>query len=82
MVLNIHGGPHGMFGYAFDPTAQLYAARGYAVLTINPRGSTGYGQKFSDGTLNQWGGGDYHDLMAGVDYVLAQHADVDRTGWV
>lgn len=77
LLLNIHGGPHGMFGYAFDMLAQAYAARGYVVLMVNPRGSTGYGQRFSDGTLRAWGGGDYEDLMAGVDYVLRTRSDVD-----
>jgi dipeptidyl aminopeptidase/acylaminoacyl peptidase len=77
MILSIHGGPHGMFGYAFNPTFQVYAARGYAVLYLNPRGSTGYGQKFSDGTLNEWGGGDYRDLMAGVDEALRRYPWID-----
>ncbi len=82
MILSIHGGPHGMSGYAFNATWQAYAARGYAVLYINPRGSSGYGQKFSDGTLNEWGGGDYRDLMAGVDEVLRTHQwlDANRLG--
>ncbi|MEX2260501.1 MAG: S9 family peptidase [Bryobacteraceae bacterium] len=77
MILSIHGGPHGMHGYAFNPTYQLYAARGYATLAINPRGSSGYGQKFSDGCLNDWGGGDYKDLMTGADHVLKQRTDID-----
>jgi dipeptidyl aminopeptidase/acylaminoacyl peptidase len=82
MILSIHGGPHGMYGYAFNPTFQVYAARGYAVLYLNPRGSSGYGQKFSDGTLNEWGGGDYRDLMAGVDEALRRYPwiDQDRLG--
>ncbi len=82
MILSIHGVPHGMSGYAFNATWQAYAARGYAVLFINPRGSSGYGQKFSDGTLNEWGGGDYRDLMAGVDEVLRTHQwlDANRLG--
>ena len=82
LILSIHGGPHGMYGYAFNPTFQAYAARGYAVLYLNPRGSSGYGQKFSDGTLNEWGGGDYRDLMAGVDEVLRTHSwlDANRLG--
>jgi len=82
LILSIHGGPHGMSGWAFNPTFQVYAARGYAVLYINPRGSSGYGQKFSDGTLNEWGGGDYKDLMAGVDEVLRKNSwiDQDRMG--
>jgi dipeptidyl aminopeptidase/acylaminoacyl peptidase len=77
LILSIHGGPHGMFGYAFNPQFQAYAAAGYAVLFINPRGSSGYGQSFSDGTLNQWGGGDYRDLMTGLDYVLKNNNWID-----
>lgn len=77
MILSIHGGPHGMYGYAFSPTFQVYAARGYAVLYLNPRGSSGYGQKFSDGTINEWGGGDYRDLMAGVDEALRRYPWID-----
>ena len=77
MILSIHGGPHGMYGYAFNPTFQVYAARGYAVLYLNPRGSSGYGQKFSDGTINEWGGGDYRDLMAGVDEALRRYSWID-----
>ncbi len=77
LILSIHGGPHGMFGYAFNPTFQTYAMDGYAVLYLNPRGSSGYGQKFSDGTLNEWGGGDYRDLMAGVDEALRRYEWID-----
>lgn len=82
LILSIHGGPHGMFGYSFNPAFQAYTARGYAVLFINPRGSSGYGQRFSDGTLREWGGGDYRDLMLGVDEVLRTRAwiDADRLG--
>jgi dipeptidyl aminopeptidase/acylaminoacyl peptidase len=78
LILAIHGGPHGMYGYSFNAAFQAYAARGYAVLFINPRGSTGYGQKFSDGTLREWGGGDYRDLMAGVDEALRKFSWIDR----
>ena len=77
LILSIHGGPHGMYGYAFNPTFQVYSAHGYAVLFLNPRGSSGYGQKFSDGTLNEWGGGDYRDLMAGVDEALKRYQWID-----
>ena len=82
LILSIHGGPHGMYGWGFNPTFQAYAARGYAVLYLNPRGSSGYGQKFSDGTLREWGGGDYRDLMAGVDEVLRKNSwiDAERLG--
>jgi dipeptidyl aminopeptidase/acylaminoacyl peptidase len=78
MILSIHGGPHGMYGYAFSSSFQVFAARGYAVLYLNPRGSSGYGQKFSDGTLNEWGGGDYRDLMAGVDEALHRYNWIDQ----
>lgn len=78
LILSIHGGPHGMFGHAFNATFQIYAARGYAVLYLNPRGSNGYGQKFSDGTLNEWGGGDYKDLMVGVDEALRENPWIDQ----
>jgi dipeptidyl aminopeptidase/acylaminoacyl peptidase len=77
MILTIHGGPHGQFGYAFNAAAQFYAGRGYSVLAINPRGSSGYGQTFSDGSVDNWGGGDYKDLMAGVDAVLKSHSKID-----
>jgi dipeptidyl aminopeptidase/acylaminoacyl peptidase len=77
LILSVHGGPHGMFGWGFNTTFQVYSARGYAVLYLNPRGSSGYGQKFSDGTLNEWGGGDYKDLMAGVDEALKRYSWID-----
>jgi dipeptidyl aminopeptidase/acylaminoacyl peptidase len=78
MILNIHGGPHGMFGYAFNSSFQVLAARGYAVLYLNPRGSSGYGQRFSDGTVSDWGGGDYRDLMAAVDEALRRYSWIDQ----
>ncbi|MGH9900702.1 MAG: alpha/beta hydrolase family protein, partial [Pyrinomonadaceae bacterium] len=82
LILRVHGGPHGMYGYGFDATAQVHAARGYAVLYMNPRGSSGYGQKFSDGTFREWGGGDYRDLMTGVDEALRTRPwlDAERMG--
>ncbi|MBV9774009.1 MAG: S9 family peptidase [Gemmatimonadetes bacterium] len=78
MVLYVHGGPHGMYGYTFTDAFQLLAARGYAVLFLNPRGSSGYGQHFTDGVVMNWGGGDYQDLMAGVDAALARNPWIDR----
>jgi dipeptidyl aminopeptidase/acylaminoacyl peptidase len=82
MILSIHGGPHGMFGNGFNLQNQIWAALGYAVLYINPRGSSGYGQKFSDGCVGEWGGGDYQDLMKGVDVALAKYTflDANRLG--
>ena len=82
LILSVHGGPHGMYGWSFNAAFQVYVARGYGVLFINPRGSSGYGQKFSDGTINEWGGGDYRDLMTGVDEALRKNTwiDGDRLG--
>lgn len=77
-ILSIHGGPHGMHGYGFNPTIQALVAQGYGVILINPRGSSGYGQKFSDGCVNDWGGGDYRDLMKGVDEALARFPALDK----
>ena len=77
LILNIHGGPHGTYGWSFNANFQAYAARNFAVLYLNPRGSSGYGQKFSDGTLNEWGGGDYRDLMLGVDEALKRYSWID-----
>jgi dipeptidyl aminopeptidase/acylaminoacyl peptidase len=77
LILSVHGGPHGMYGWSFNPSFQVYVARGYGVLYLNPRGSTGYGQRFSDGTLGEWGGGDYRDLMAGVDEALRKNSWID-----
>jgi dipeptidyl aminopeptidase/acylaminoacyl peptidase len=71
-----------MSGWALNINFQVYAAAGYGVLYLNPRGSSGYGQKFTDGCSNDWGGGDYKDLMAGLDEVLKRNSwiDADRLG--
>ena len=77
LILNIHGGPHSMHSLGFAASLQLWCTRGYAVLLLNPRGSNGYGQRFSDGCVNDWGGGDYKDLLAGLDHVLAKYPELD-----
>lgn len=77
LIVSIHGGPHGMYGYGFNAGFQIQASRGYATLALNPRGSAGYGQAFADGTLLNWGGGDYKDIMAGVDHVLKLKPEID-----
>jgi dipeptidyl aminopeptidase/acylaminoacyl peptidase len=77
MVLVIHGGPEGMFGVDWYHEFQVYAAKGYAVFFCNPRGSTGYGEKFERREINNWGGLDYQDIMAGVDAALKQYTWVD-----
>ncbi len=70
-VLEIHGGPHAMYGWSFFFEFQLLAARGYTVVYTNPRGSTGFGRSVSATVLNDWGGKDYQDLMAGLDAAVA-----------
>jgi dipeptidyl aminopeptidase/acylaminoacyl peptidase len=77
LILAIHGGPHGAYGSALNFEFQWFAANGYAVLFTNPRGSTGYGEKFLWATWGGWGKLDYEDVMAGVDYALASYP-VDR----
>src|SRR5260221_11675449 len=67
MVLWIHGGPWSMYSVAFSWSFQNFAANGYGVLYLNPRGSTGYGQEFVNGIQYSYPGKDYDDLMAGVD---------------
>src|SRR5690606_26206294 len=80
-IIQVHGGPHGMYGTGFFHEMQLLAARGYVVLMTNPRGSTGYGQEWVAGTLGDWGGKDYRDVMAGADYLAAQsYVDPRRMG--
>ena len=80
-LLNPHGGPVGQYSASFYHLAQLYAANGYAVLLPNPRGSSGYGQKFCEAIFADWGNKDFHDDMAMVDYSLAQGiADPEKLG--
>jgi dipeptidyl aminopeptidase/acylaminoacyl peptidase len=82
MILSVHGGPAGMYGVDWFHEFQVYAANGWAVLYTNPRGSTGYGQKFERGIVGEWGGKDYLDIMNGVDAALKRYPwiDADRLG--
>ena len=82
LVVSIHGGPSGMYGVDWYHEFQTYAARGWGVLFVNPRGSTGYGRKFQRGVAMEWGGKAYTDIMTGVDEVLKRYAwiDADRMG--
>ena len=77
-VLEIHGGPHAAYGNAFFFEFQVLAAEGYGVVYLNPRGSQGYGQRFTAATRHDWGGKDYEDLMRGLDHALAAHPWIDR----
>ena len=72
LVLFIHGGPWSLYDVAFNWSFQNFAANGYAVLYVNPRGSTGYGQDFVNGIQFSYPGKDYDDLMAGVDAAIAK----------
>ncbi len=79
LVLMIHGGPYGRFINGFNSRAQVFATYGYAVLMPNPRGSTGYGNKFTTANVGNWGGHDFKDIMAGVDHLVANGvADPDK----
>lgn len=82
LILSIHGGPAGQYGVDWYHEFQVYAAQGYAVLFTNPRGSTGYGQKFERGIVTEWGGEDYLDIMNGLDAALRKYfwIDQDRLG--
>lgn len=86
LLLVIHGGPMGVFTEAFDGSPGTYpiaafASKGYAVLRPNPRGSSGYGKKFRYANYGDWGGGDFQDVMSGVDHLIAEGiADPNRLG--
>jgi dipeptidyl aminopeptidase/acylaminoacyl peptidase len=77
----IHGGPQGAWGdaWSYRWNAELFAANGYVVVMINPRGSTGYGQAFVDGVNGDWGGKPFTDLMQGLDYAEQHYPFIDKT---
>ena len=76
----IHGGPQGAWSdswsYRWNP--ELFAAGGYVVIAVNPHGSTGYGQAFTDEVSGDWGGQPYRDLMAGLDYAEKTYPFIDK----
>jgi acylaminoacyl-peptidase len=72
LLLEIHGGPFANYGPRFAAEMQLYAAAGYVVLYLNPRGSTGYGADFANGIHHQYPGNDYYDLMSAVDVICKE----------
>jgi dipeptidyl aminopeptidase/acylaminoacyl peptidase len=86
MLVIVHGGPTGVFTQSFIGTPGPYpiaafASQGYAVLRVNPRGSSGYGRKFRYANYRDWGGGDYRDIQSGVDHVIRMGvADANRLG--
>jgi len=86
LILNVHGGPAGVFNQSFVGGRGVYpiatfAQRGFAILRPNPRGSSGYGTEFRRANIKDWGGRDYEDLMTGVDHVIAMGvADAGKLG--
>ena len=81
VVLDIHGGPHGNFGYIFGKSASVLANAGIIVVSSNPRGSATYGRRFANLVRGDWGGGDWLDVQAALDAVLERpHTDASRTG--
>lgn len=85
LILNIHGGPAGSWTNIFSPIIHVYNGLGYALLSPNVRGSSGYDDKLMRGNMNDIGGGDYQDLMAGVDGMIARGVTVPDSislrGW-
>jgi dipeptidyl aminopeptidase/acylaminoacyl peptidase len=80
-VVLVHGGPTGRWSDTFEAWGQLLVARGYVVLYPNVRGSTGYGHRFVEMNRGDWGGGDFADVMAGADWLVARGiADPNRLG--
>jgi dipeptidyl aminopeptidase/acylaminoacyl peptidase len=79
--LLIHGGPQGAWGddWSYRWNAELFAANGYVVVMINPRGSTGYGQTIVEGVSGDWGGKPFTDLMTGLDYAEQHYSFIDKT---
>lgn len=77
LILEIHGGPHALYANSYFNEFQVLASEGYGVLYINPRGSHGYGQEFVNAVRGDYGGGDYQDVMDGVDYALENYDFID-----
>lgn len=81
LVLDVHGGPNGFYGWGFSPFQQALAAAGFLVAYSNPRGSSSYGRDFTQRVIGDWGHEDFKDLMGVVDKVLeGPYADASRTG--
>ena len=78
LIVNIHGGPHGQNGPAFNFRNQVFAACGWAVLNVNYRGSTGYGQKFADAVFGDQDGNEGQDVLYGVSAAVRRYLWIDR----
>jgi len=81
LVYLVHGGPQGAWSDVFHYrwNANMFAAPGYVVLAVNPRGSTGYGQRFTDEITRDWGGKVFEDLMNGLDAALERYPFIDES---
>ncbi|MFW6198902.1 MAG: alpha/beta hydrolase family protein, partial [Acidobacteriota bacterium] len=81
LLVRIHGGPVSQYTWAFSWELQFLAARGYAVMYVNPRGSSGYGQEFAHTLWARWGEPDFEDVMAGIDHLVDRGiVDEERIG--
>jgi dipeptidyl aminopeptidase/acylaminoacyl peptidase len=81
LILEVHGGPNLAWGDSYVHEFQVLAGKGFAVLAANPRGSSGYGEAFCHKNLNDWGGDDFRDLMAGIDHIIAtEPVEANRLG--
>ncbi len=78
MIVNIHGGPHGQQGPAFNFKNQIYAAQSWATLMVNYRGSTGYGQKFTDAVFRDQDGDEGNDVLYAVSAAVRRYQWIDR----
>jgi dipeptidyl aminopeptidase/acylaminoacyl peptidase len=78
LIVNIHGGPHGQNGPAFNFRNQVFAGHGYAVLNVNFRGSTGYGQKFAGAVFGDQNGNEAQDVLYGVSAAVRRNLWIDR----
>ena len=78
LIVNIHGGPHGQQGPAFNFRNQVYAARGWATLMVNYRGSTGYGQAFADAVFADQNGNEAQDVLYGLSAAMRRYLWIDR----
>jgi dipeptidyl aminopeptidase/acylaminoacyl peptidase len=78
LIVNIHGGPHGQQGPAFNFRNQIYASRGWATLMVNYRGSTGYGQAFTDAVFGDQNGNEAQDVLYGLSAAMRRYLWIDR----
>jgi dipeptidyl aminopeptidase/acylaminoacyl peptidase len=80
LIVDLHGGPHWRSGPEFDFKAQVYAARGWATLMVNYRGSSGYGQKFADAVFGDQNGNEAQDVLYAVSAAVRRNLWIDRDG--